>query len=143
MLENQKALEALEYAIRDEIRAYTFYDTLGKKVEDKKVRYLLKNLCQDEVIHKKMLDERYVHLSEGKEYKYDEKTEFDFNSDVSLKNRKEILEMAVELEIKAKEFYLSQAKLVPDNKCQEIFRDLAIFEEEHRIRLMELIESLD
>ena len=64
MQENQKALEALEFAIRDEVRAYNFYKLLAEKTEDRKVRYLCKNLSQDELIHRKMLEDMGFYANE-------------------------------------------------------------------------------
>ena len=141
MYENQKALEVLEIAIRDEIMAFNFYNYIAKKIEDKNVRFLCKNFAQDENLHRMMLEDRYTHLGEGKKCVIDE--EFDFESDPSISTlgRNELIKLAIQYERKAQQFYFNESKSMPDKKGKEVLLDLYNTEQEHEAKLTELLES--
>jgi rubrerythrin len=141
MNENKSALEVLEFAIRCEIKAYNFYHYIANKIEEKDVRYLCRNLAGDEKIHRNVLEDRYMHLSEGKKCEIVEEVNLDNVSSVSSLGRNGLLEVAIKMEKNAQDYYYKQSKIIQDKKSVEILLDLYNTEKEHEERLTTLIES--
>src|SRR4030042_3589029 len=106
MHENQKALEVLEYAIQAEIKAFNFYHYIANKIEEKELRFLCKNIAQDENLHRLMLEDRYSFLGEGKKCKVDEIFKFEEDLSISSLDRNGLLRLAIEFERIAQENYL-------------------------------------
>ena len=141
MNENQKALEILRIAIRMEIEGHKFYQFIADRIDDKEVRYLCKNLARDEEVHRRMLEVRYNHLSEGKIFQPGEDIDIENISNIADMGKAELLEIALGLERKGLEYYSSNAKVVSDRKSKEILLDLVDFEKEHEMKLLKILEE--
>jgi len=141
MNENQKALEILGIAINMEIKNYNLYIYMSDKIEDKKTRFLCKNFAQDEEIHRRMLEDRYNHLSEGKNFEPSSEVEIDKISNVAYMNRRELLTIALKMERNGIEFYQTKSKTITDPKSKEILGDLVEFEKEHEEKILAILEE--
>jgi rubrerythrin len=143
MLENQKALEVLSTAICREIKAFKLYLYMKDRIEDKKVRFLCKNLAADEDLHRKTLEDRYNNLAEGKNFVVQDKdVELHSVGAVTTMNRVDLINLAIKLEKQSQEFYLNQSKKIDDKKSYDILRDLVEIEKEHERKLTEILKEL-
>jgi rubrerythrin len=141
MNENQKALEVLKYAIKAEFKAFAFYNFIANKIDDKEVRFLCKNLAQDEKLHRLMLEDRYSHLSEGRKLILDVEYKFEDDPSVSFLDRMGLLKLAIDYEIKAQQYYLDKSKQISDDKSKQILLDLYNTEQDHERKLTTLLYS--
>ncbi|MBU1626481.1 ferritin family protein [bacterium] len=141
MYENQKALDILEFAIRAEIKAFAFYNFIANKIEEKELRFLCKNLAQDEKLHRLMLEDRYTFLAEGKKCKVDEEYKFEKDPAISSFGREELLKLAIDMERTAQQYYFNKSKEISDKKGKEILLELYNVETEHERKLTALLNS--
>jgi len=141
--ENLKALKVLEQGIFAEVKASAFYNYITQKIENKDVRFLCRNLAQDEKLHRLMLEDRYTFLGEGKDCKVDDNIDFNNDPTVSSMTQKDLIKQAIDCEIKAQEFYLSKSKEMDDKKAKKVLLDLYNMEQEHEAKLKKLLETLD
>ena len=139
MNENQKAIEILGNAIKKEIKSFNLYNFIAKRIDEKKVRFLCKNLANEEDLHRRMIEDRYIFLSEGKVPMISvDNIHFDEIPSVSIKDRDELLQMAVAMEENSIEYYQKQLNLIDDEKGREILEDLLSFEKEHKRKILEM-----
>ncbi len=140
------SLEAIGFGIRSEEDAAKFYAHIAKMITNDMVRIKYENLAKEEINHGKILTELYKKMSET-----DEKPprvpgtpntaeKGDVPKDIS-DSLEDLLNLAIEREKKAKDFYLKAAKEASDHSGERIFRYLATVEEGHEAMLKKELEA--
>lgn len=125
-------LEALRIAIQAEIDAHNYYKEAAKIFEEKESKDLLATLANEEMKHRKQLEDQYSTLS-GKRLLY-----------INLPKKRrftkplmpdatdlEILQTAMDQEKEAKEFYEKAIERTMDAGGKAIFKKLIDDEERH------------
>ena len=131
---NLELKQALEGAIYREIGASKFYGTIAKRIENPEGSAKFRQLSKDEVGHrikleslfKDMFDEAFSPTSEGIEES--EIEEWDLSDRTGAL---EALDIAIEAEASAEEFYTGQAESTDDERLKKLFTDLAEEEKGH------------
>jgi rubrerythrin len=140
-LEEPARLKPIRQALQAELNAHTFYALMAREAADPDVRDLFSSLSEMEREHLEHLKDKYhAHI------------EVDPNLTPHPKIRQIILEniedvpmgerllalygRAIEMEQRARAFFLSQAESLPEGVEREIYRELAAEEDEH-ITLLE------
>jgi rubrerythrin len=130
----------LREAILAEQAAYDLYDRAMGLVKDEQARTVLKELRDEERLHREMLEGLQLDawdIPPGEIVKKNEVTIADFlvggeiheNADFQ-----QVLLFAVRKEKGARDFYAALAKVAPDGEGREFFQKLARMEETHRTR---------
>lgn len=144
----EKVANVLRKAIKSEEEGYTFYDLLSKKATNMDARRKLENLRDDEKRHKDtLIDIFHKHIGEDigplpekgltalaevfcKGYLEERKTEVDF------------INLAIEAELAATEYYQQERNLLDEPEFREVFDRLAEEEHSHYELLMAEREAL-
>jgi len=141
-------LAALTAGIQSEVAAYVFYREAIKKVTDNEIRSALEQLAGEEKGHFRILERQYDSLlrsekwistadilkQEGLPEISEEMTSIhrDLAEKVKLaKNRREILDMALQLEIDARDLFHHTAETTKSKEAKDIFEQLSRFEDGH------------
>lgn len=127
-MEKKNFRDVLEGAIYREIGARDFYKRLSESISNEEGKKKFFQLSQDEDGHREKLEGWY-------EKKFDEK--FVFNSGAAKKSEMPVLDVkdqtsaiealniAIEAEARAEEFYRNEAKEVSEPELKELLTDLA------------------
>lgn len=144
----QQSLDTLSIGINAELAAYIFYKRASEKIDDQKIAVMLTKLAGEEQDHYRTLETEYDSLVRSEKWiSYndimrkdglpeipDEMTERHKKRLDALEATSEIrsiLEMAIELEEEARDFYSSQIDRVDDPVAREIYTFLSKFEQGH------------
>ncbi|UCE20396.1 MAG: ferritin family protein [Gemmatimonadota bacterium] len=130
--ETMGALEALGIAIYNEQAAYDFYRNLEHTIENESGKNKFKFLAEDEQRHRRLLEEQYEKESDGQKFVYDSgraKT-VDVTVD-SQASAVDAVDLALEAEKAAHEFYKQAAEKTNDEEGRRMFERLAEDEENH------------
>jgi rubrerythrin len=144
----QKSLDALSYGINSELAAYVFYKRAGEKIKDTEFVALMERLAGEEKDHYWTLEAEYDSLVRSEKWvTYNDilrksglpeipeemaevhkrrLNELDQTDDPLL-----ILDLAIDLEERARDFYQSQIGKVDDKAADDMFSFLAKFEQGH------------
>jgi len=128
--------QLLKTAIKGEEDGYKFYNLLAEKTENVDAKRKLENLRDDEVGHKNTLLEIYKNLVGGEVGELPDKgltalaEVFRKGHLDELKSEREFINLAIEAELAATNFYQEQSKKTEDPKFKAVFERLA--DEEHR-----------
>lgn len=125
-------LEALRIAIQAEIDAHNYYKDAMKYFHEKETKDLLATLANEELKHRKKLEDQYSSLS-GKRLLYinlPKKRRFT-RPLLPDANELEILEVAMDQEKDAREFYEKSAQRTMDDTGRKMFLELVKEEERH------------
>jgi rubrerythrin len=137
-MEEKKVAAILDMAIEREEEAFTFYQDLFKKVEDKTAKETLQFLSNEEKKHKEFL-ENYrkggsgtegLRMTDVVDYKIAEHlTKPDIQKNMETKD---IYLVAAHRELNSYNFYKSLADMHPDGKAKSIFLRMANEEKKHK-----------
>ncbi len=144
----QQSLDTLSIGISAELAAYIFYKRASEKIDDQKIAAMLTKLAGEEQDHYWTLEAEYDSLVRSEKWiSYNDIMRKDglpeIPEEMSGKHKKRldaleatsdirsILEMAVELEEEARDFYRSQVEKVDDPLAREIYTFLSKFEQGH------------
>jgi len=132
----KKVAEVLKVAIKGEEDGYFFYNLLSQKATNNDAKLKLQGLRDDESRHKKTLLEMYDRYVGGELGELPAKgltalaEVFRKGQLEERKTEMEFINLAIEAELAATEYYQRQKELVDDPLFRNIFDQLA--EEEHR-----------
>jgi rubrerythrin len=130
--EEMGTLEALGIAIYNEQAAYDFYRSLEGTIENESGKKKFKFLAEDEKRHRQLLEERYEKESNGRKFVFDpgRAKRVDVNVD-SQTSAIDAVDLAIEAEKAAFEFYKQAAGKTSDENGRRMFERLAEDEEGH------------
>jgi len=134
-------LRPVQQALQAEMNAYTFYSMLAAEATDPDVRELFASLSEMEREHLESLADKYhAHLDAGPSGPPHPKIRqimLDGIEEVPSEKRLLVLyERAIEMERRARAFFLQQVEALDEGMEREIYRELAAEEDEH-IALLE------
>lgn len=159
MAVNPEILEGLSTGIQSEIAAYVFYIEAIKLTEAINIKDILENLAAEEKKHFQILERQYDSLVRSEKWistadilKQDGLPEIDakmaekhtelIESVKVLKSPIEILNMALKLEIEARELFTKLAASSDSEEGKKVFVHLAGFEEGHAKLIQSHIDNL-
>jgi|GEM_PF-2897490 len=141
--ENLTPLEAVALAVRSEIESTDLYEKLIDRVRNPEVKAMLRDLANDEEMHRASLMAMYAEMlgeeepsvpaSDGREKQWDIDPAAGFL---------DIMTRARDKEMDSEVFYKKAAERVRDHKTRMFFRDLAETERRHAARLAVEVEKL-
>jgi rubrerythrin len=141
--EQMGALEAMGVAIYNEQAAHDFYSGLAGVIENESGRKKFRFLAEDEGRHRRDLEERYVQESGGKTFPFDpdrvQKVEYHVENQTGAIDA---VELALEAEKAAFEFYTQAAGKTADEGGRRMFERLAADEDGHYEMLLAEREAL-
>jgi rubrerythrin len=134
--DKEKVKEVLKRAIKGEEDGYYFYNLLSEKATNADAKRKLQNLRDDELGHKKTLLDIYDKYVGGDVGPLPEKgltalsDIFGQGHTLELKSEMEFLNLAIEAELAATQYYQQERDLIDDPEFRAVFDSLA--DEEHR-----------
>lgn len=145
--EDLTALEALGIAIRSEIDAQEVYSDLADMCGDELLKNRFLSLFHEERRHQTLLEKKYKEMFPETDLVLPQSqlpTEVVESNNRKKMNIKDVLQLAINEEKRAREFYLDCAGTVKDLSGNRMFRFLADMEFSHQMMLtaeLELIEK--
>lgn len=142
--------EALENAKEKEKLAYDFYKKLGKIVSDLGAKSIIKELAEEEVRHKELL-EKAIETGKISDIGMNTKCYYTdlgiskivlpevITEDLSVQD---ILRIAMKHEDNSRLFYEKMAKQFEGEEAEELFRNLAVEESCHRNNIQEIYDDI-
>ncbi|MFO7914306.1 MAG: ferritin family protein [Candidatus Krumholzibacteriales bacterium] len=134
MKSDKQTIDALEEAIYREIGAFRFYTTVAEEITNPGGKKKFEEIAGDEKMHREKLVSWYNKLSPERFEMSDEKIEKSEINGIRLNQRagaEEALDIAIEAELRANEFYSEQAEKVDDEDLRELYLTLAEDEDGH------------
>jgi rubrerythrin len=144
--EGATALEALGIAIRNEIDAQALYQDLASLAKDEVLKERFLNLHQEERRYRLLLEKKYREMFPGVDLQIPpsqlpiEIHDENLNKNLTLKD---VLEIAINAEKTAREFYLDCAETTPDLSGKRMFRFLADMRFSHQMILAAELEIIE
>jgi rubrerythrin len=135
----------LRFAVQNELDSYEFYLAASQKAKDKSVKKMFEELAEDELNHKKTLEEylgsdaKPLIFAQSVDYKVSETVEKPEPS-VDMKFV-ETVALAMKNEQEAMEMYTLMANLSQDDEQKRIFEALATMEKGHKARLEDIYNN--
>ena len=159
MAVNPEIIEALTDGIQSEIATYVFYLEVIKIVKDDKMIPVLENLAMEEKKHFQILERQHDSLIRSEKWvstadilrqeglpeisKEMQDKHKDLIARVKiLKTTREILNMALELEIEARDLFIKFEDMAESDEGKKTFERLAGFEEGHAKLIRNMIQNL-
>ena len=134
MKSDKQTIDALEEAIYREIGAFRFYSTVAEEITNPGGKKKFEEIAGDEKRHREKLESWYNELSPEKFELSDEKIEESEIKGIRLDRRtgaEKALDIAIEAELNANEFYSDQAEQVDNRDLRKLYLTLAEDEEGH------------
>jgi rubrerythrin len=132
-------MKILETAIGNEIEAYEFYANAAKKSNDINLKAIFNELAEEEMKHKLQLEaflkneSKQMNFHAGADYKVSESVELPkLTADMSFADG---VALAMKKEEEAMVMYQQFANASVDANQKNIFQQLAIMEQGHKIKL--------
>jgi rubrerythrin len=131
--------EVLDYAVKSEENAHSFYKAWSKKIEDRSLVKVFEDLAGEELKHKEFLlgVKKGAALKPSREEVIDLKIS-DYVMDVKAStdmDYQEALTLAMQREKEAFKLYSGLAAMCGDEKLRDTFTALAQEEAKHKLRL--------
>ena len=140
------ALEALGIAIRNEIDAQALYQDLASLTKDEVLKERFLNLQQEERRHRLLLEKKYKEMFPHVDLQLPPSQLPVELGDEGLSKKhslKDVLEIAINAEKEAREFYLDCAETTPDLSGKRMFRFLADMRFSHQMILAAELEVIE
>jgi rubrerythrin len=151
-------LDGLNKGIQAELAAYVFYKKGLKIAKDSKLREILSKLAYDEKDHYRILEGQYDSLVRSEMWntysdvlrreglpnideKIDDVQEILINKINDSSTPFQILEIALKLEERARDLYISLANMTVDQKGKDTYEYLAKFETGHVNKVKKMMEE--
>jgi len=133
----EKGRELMEQAIKSEVDGQRFYNYLADRTSNGDAKRKLKNLAADEVRHEKALREMYEKIYGSKLTELPQKgvgvlSQF-FDNPEKHKDLSEVryIDLAIEAELAATQYYKQQAKETDSDEFSLIYKSMAAEEFSH------------
>jgi rubrerythrin len=144
----QQSLDTISIGINAELAAYIFYKRASEKIEDQQIAAMLIKLAGEEKDHYWTLEGEYDSLVRSEKWisyndimrkeglpeipdEMSEKHRSRLDALETTSDSRSILEIAIELEEEARDFYSSQIDKADDPLAKEIYTFLSKFEQGH------------
>lgn len=144
----QQSLDTVSMGINAELAAYIFYKRASEKIEDQQIAAMLTKLAGEEKDHYWTLEAEYDSLVRSEKWisyndimrkdglpeipeEMTEKHKSRLDALEATSDSRSILEMAIELEEEARDFYRSQIDKADDPLAMEMYTFLSKFEQGH------------
>ena len=146
MNENVTSLEVIGMGIRSEEDAAKFYGHIAKMIQNKDIKEKYEQLAKEEVGHRMQLTELYKEIlgSDEKPPRVPgdpETAEKGAVPDNIVNDLEGLLNLAIEREQKAHDFYLKAAHQAVDPSGEYVLRELAHVEAQHEAMLKKELEE--
>jgi len=154
-MELSEIVKVIHIAIGNEKGACKRYLNFAKHTKDEKGRVVLLNLAMDEMGHLEKLEKQLYAMMEGKPWVLPVTDEEDpavvetgqadvdlLNLDIEALDDLKALEVALEYEILANKYYLTQAGKTDNEELKKLFLSLASEEEIHKKIIQAEIDSI-
>ncbi|NIS74457.1 MAG: rubrerythrin [Deltaproteobacteria bacterium] len=154
-MELSEIVRVIHIAIGNEKGACKRYLKFAKNTKDEKGRVVLLNLAMDEMGHLEKLEKQLYAMMEGKPWVLPVTDEEDpavvetgeadvdlLNLDIEALDDLKALEVALEYEILANKYYLTQAGKTDNEELKKLFLSLAAEEEIHKNIIQAEIDSI-
>ena len=147
-MEEKRLGDYIDIAIQREEEAHAFYMDLLERLHDKAAKDALGLLAQEEIKHKKFLEDYRnggygsdtLRMNEPLDYKIAEHLEQpDVKQDME---SKDVYLIAAHRELNSYNFYSGIAELHPDGQLREIFRKMASEELKHKEKVEYLYSNV-
>lgn len=132
----------IEFAIENEVESYEFYRDAAKKVEENNLVSTFEELAEEELEHKKFLEEFVASgdneftLSEPTDYKISDTIDTpELTTDISFKDA---IALAIKKEEEAMDMYSALSIDASNEAAKKIFDELVTMEKMHKTRLEEI-----
>ena len=141
-MKNQDLRSIIDFAVENELEAYEFYKDAADKVDDDFLRETFEELAEDELGHKKFLEDflvsdiEEIRLKEFSDYKISEtidKPELTVDMKFS-----DAIGLAIKNEEEAMFMYKSLAEACVDKEHEKLFLGLMEMEKMHKAKLEEI-----
>lgn len=134
--------EIIAFAVENEVDAYEFYRDAAERLEDQGLKQTFKDLAEDELEHKKFLEEFLenntdeINIDVEADYKVSETVEKPpLSMDMSFADA---IQLAMKNEEEAMDMYQQLADAVTDEKEKNIFIGLRDMEKMHKTKLEDI-----
>jgi rubrerythrin len=135
--DTEKGKELLKQAVKSEIDGQRFYNFLADKTTNPDAKRKLTNLAGDEVRHEKALKDMYLKIY-GEELTDIPKKGvgvlskfFEHPEGHEKMNERQYIDMAIEAELAATNYYKEQSKTAPTEEFRQIYDSMAAEEYRH------------
>ena len=132
----EEVLTAIQQGLIFEANSHHFYRLAAQKTSDARMKEIFQDFAEKEIQHYETLSEKY-HLHD--KLAIDENFDrlimdylfhgIDFNDAASLRT---LYDQGIKMEERTRDFYLAQAEKATSPSVQEVYRELAAEEEEHK-----------
>ncbi len=138
--------QLLQRAIGKEVEAKTMYEIYAEKVEDRQGKSLLRELAQEELGHRQVLEKidpekpgvfKSQKIATGEFLEFSESPQLTPSSTMQ-----EVLKYAIAEEIDAFNFYESLSEQAADSKLRNLLNRLASEEMKHKDRLERMYDEM-
>jgi rubrerythrin len=133
-MSDKQTTEALEEAIYREIGAFRFYSSMASQITNSGGKRKFEEIAGDEKRHREKLESWYNELSPENFSVAGDRVEESEIKGISLDRKtgaEKALDIAIEAELKANEFYAAQAGQVENEELRKLYLTLADEEEGH------------
>ncbi len=139
--EDPARLQPIQQALQAELNATTFYAAAAAEADDPEIQTLFAGLSEMEREHLRSLAEKYhAHLTTDQAPAPDPVYRQVFLENLGVVPSEErplaLIACAIDMERRARAFFLQQVEVLPEGPEREIYRELAAEEDEH-IALLE------
>lgn len=141
-MKNEQLKDIISFAVENEIDAYEFYKNASEKIKDNTLKETFKDLADEELKHKKFLEDFLVsdvdtiELNEFSDYKIAETV--DKPALTIDMNFSEAIALAMKNEQEAMDMYKNLANACKNNEQKELFLGLMKMEQMHKARLEDI-----
>ncbi len=141
-MKNNEIKSIIKFAVENEIEAYEFYISAANKVKDDYLKETFQELAEEELKHKKFLEEflvsdvEYIKINETIDYKISETIDKP-KLTVEMKFA-DAIGLAIKNEEEAMEMYKNLADVCIDEEQKKLFLGLMEMEKMHKAKLEEI-----
>jgi len=138
--------DILSMAIRDEVEAFEFYDSVAQKVSDRSLKQIFSELAGEEQKHRQLLQAFLANPAMPLRFK--EETDYNVSESVALPQLSmdmkpaDAIALAMKKEEESMKAYNELARVSSDPDQAHEFSQLAIMEEGHKTKLEELYTNM-
>jgi len=138
--------EILNMAIRDEVEAFEFYDSIAQKVSDRSLKQIFSELAGEEQKHRQLLQAFLA--NPAMPLKFNEETDYKVSETVALPQLSmemkpaDAIALAMKKEEESMKAYNELARISSDPDQAHEFSELALMEEGHKTKLEKLYTNM-
>lgn len=141
-MKNSELKDIINFAIENEVDAYEFYRDAANKVEDENLKQIFNELAEEELEHKKFLEDFLV--SDADKIELDVEVDYKITEEIDKPKLnvdmtfRDAIALAMKNEEEAMDMYSNLAAACLDPEQKELFLGLVKMEQTHKTRLEEI-----